>query len=139
MSRMILFLGLTTVGAMHDYTLLKEELNWFDGQDAWFQCVELFVDLGYLGINNDFLIEKLRIPIKKPRKSKETLDTSLTQAQKDQNKAVSQLRVRIEHAIGAIKVFNIIAHIYRSHKKGFEDVSIGICAAIHNLRLKSIC
>ena len=136
LKRVILFLGLTTMGAVHDYFLLKEELMWYKDKDTWFDCIELFVDLGYLGIADDFVIKKLNIPIKKPRKSKNNPDPQLTDEQKKHNKTVSQTRVRIEHAIGSMKIFNIMAHIYRNHKTSFEDVSAGICAALHNLKIK---
>ena len=136
LKRVILFLGLTTMGAFHDYFLLKEELMWYKDKDTWFDCIELFVDLGYLGIADDFVIKKLNIPIKKPRKSKNNPDPQLTDEQKKHNKTVSQTRVRIEHAIGSMKIFNIMAHIYRNHKTSFEDVSAGICAALHNLKIK---
>ena len=56
---MIIFLGLTTAGAIHDYFLLKEELRWYNDDNTWFEFIELFVDLGYLGIADDFVIEKL--------------------------------------------------------------------------------
>lgn len=93
------------------------------------------MDLGYLGIEKDFVIQKIQIPIKKPRKSKNNPDPQLTDEQKEHNKTVSQTRVRIEHAIGSMKIFNVMAHIYRNHKKDFEDLSAGICAAIHNLKI----
>ena len=73
LKRVILFLGLTTMGAFHDYFLLKEELMWYKDKDTWFDCIELFVDLGYLGIVDDFVIQKLNIPIKKPLKNLENL------------------------------------------------------------------
>ena len=99
--------------------------------------IELFVDLGYLGIDDDFNIKKLNIPIKKPKKSKNNPQPKLIDEQKEHNKSVSSNRVKIEHAIGSMKIFNIMAHIYRSHKENFEDLSAGICAAIHNLKLIS--
>jgi hypothetical protein len=132
----IIFLGLTTAGAIHDYFLLKEELRWYEEQETWFDLIELFVDLGYLGIEKDFTIGKIQIPIKKPKKSKNNPNPELTDEQKEHNKTVSKTRVRIEHAIGSMKVFNLMAHIYRNHKQGFEDLSAGICAAIHNLKIK---
>ncbi len=133
--RTIIFLGLTTVGAIHDYFLLKEELRWYEDNSTWFELIELFVDLGYLGIADDFTIKKLNIPIKKTKKSKNNPEPILTEEQKEHNKSVSKDRVKIEHAIGSMKIFNIMAHIYRSHKENFEDLSAGICAALHNLKL----
>jgi DDE superfamily endonuclease len=88
-----------------------------------------------LGIADDFVIKKLQIPIKKSKKSKNNPNPELSDDQKEHNKSVSSQRVRVEHAIGSMKIFNIMAHIYRNHKSNFEDISAGICAAIHNLKL----
>ena len=88
-----------------------------------------------MGIATDFVIQKLQIPIKKPKKSKNNPDPQLTDAEKEHNKTVAQTRVRIEHAIGSMKIYNIMAHIYRNHKQNFEDLSAGICAALHNLKI----
>jgi len=136
LQRYILFLGLATAGAVHDYFLLKEELRWWENERTWFELIELFVDLGYLGIEDDFVIGHLQIPHKKPRKSKENPNPKLTDEQKNHNKKVSQIRVFGEHAIGSVKIWAIMTHIYRSHTDGFEDVSAGICAALHNLKIK---
>ncbi len=48
------------------------------------------MDLGYLGIADDFIIQKLNIPIKKPQKSKNNPDPQLIDEQKEHNKTVSQ-------------------------------------------------
>ena len=76
--------------AVHDYFLLKEEHDWSHNKDTYFECIELFVDLGYLGIADDFIIQKLNIPIKKPQKSKNNPDPQLIDEQKEHNKTVSQ-------------------------------------------------
>ena len=131
-----MFLGLTTQGCTHDYELLKEELHWYEGQKEWFELFEIFVDLGYLGMDKDFKIKKLNIPIKKPRKSKNNPEPKLTEEQKAHNKAVGQTRVLVEHAIGSMKFFNILTHNYRNRKPEFEDLSVEICAGLHNLGLK---
>jgi len=54
---------------MRDYELLKEELGWYQGHTDWLKLLEIFVDLGYQGIDKDFEVSKLNIPFKKPRKS----------------------------------------------------------------------
>ena len=136
LKRWIVFLGLTTQGSMHDYELLKEELCWYEGQKDWFKLLEIFVDLGYKGIDKDFDIQKLNIPFRKPRKSKSNPNPELTPEHKEHNKAVGQTRVLVEHAIGSMKFFHILNHNYRNRKKGFEDLSIEICAGLHNLYVK---
>ena len=129
-------MGLTTQGYMHDYQLLKEELHWYEGQKNWFELLEIYVDLGYKGIDKEFLIKKLNIPLRKPRKTKKDLDPQLTEQQKLHNKAVSQTRILVEHAIGSMKFFNVLKQDYRNRRCGFDDLSIEICAGLHNLYIK---
>ena len=129
-------MGLTTQGSMHDYQLLKEELHWYEGQKNWFELLEIYVDLGYKGIDKEFLIKKLNIPFRKPRKTKKDPDPQLTEEQKLHNKAVSQTRILVEHAIGSMKFFNVLKQDYRNRRCGFDDLSIEICAGLHNLYIK---
>jgi hypothetical protein len=136
LKRWIVFLGLTTQGSFHDYELLKEELLWYEGHTDWFEALELFVDLGYLGLDKDFKVKQIHIPFKRPKKSKHNPDPQLTPQQKQHNKTVSQTRILVEHAIGSMKFFNILNHPYRNRKTGFEDLSIEICAALHNLYIQ---
>lgn len=132
----IFFLGLTTQGSLHDYELLKEELGWYSGQTEWFELLEIFVDLGYLGIEKDFKTKRLNIPFKKPRKTKNNPEPILTDVQKEHNKAVSRARVLVEHAIGSMKFFKILPEDYRNRRDDFYDLSIEICAGLHNLHIK---
>ena len=50
-SKMVLFVGLTTQGSFHDYALLKEE---FPPKQNWFESLKILVDLGYMGIQKDY-------------------------------------------------------------------------------------
>ena len=51
------------------------------------------------------------------------------------NKALSHIRIFVEHAIGGMKRYNILVHRFRNHKEHFEDDVIGICAGLWNLVL----
>ncbi len=121
---------------MHDYELLKQELHWYEGQRDWFELLEIFVDLGYKGIDKEFLIEKLNMPFRKPRKTAKNPDPQLTEEQKQHNKTVGQTRILVEHAIGSMKFFKILKEDYRNRRCGFDDLSIEICAGLHNLYIK---
>lgn len=136
LTRWIFFLGITTQGTTHDYELLKEEFHWHENQRNWFETIELFVDLGYLGIEKDFIVAKLNIPHKKPKKSNENPKPTLTDEQLQENKQIAQTRVAVEHAIGSMKFFNILNHPFRNRILDFEDLVIVNCAALHNLYLK---
>ncbi len=128
----IVFLGRTFSGRNHDYSMLKQELP---PELDWFSDLEVWVDLGYQGILSDYKGELIDIPHKKPRKSKKNPNPELTEEQRAENKAVSQVRIFIEHAIGGMKRFNILVQRFRNRKENFEDDSVGICAGLWNLNL----
>ncbi len=130
--KFIVFLGRTFSGHNHDYSMLKQELP---PDLDWFSDLEVWVDLGYQGIQSDYEGDMIEIPHKKPRKRKKNPNPELTVEQRAENKAVSQIRIFIEHAIGGMKRFNILVHRFRNHKEDFEDDSVGICAGLWNLNL----
>ena len=49
--------------------------------------------------------------------------------------ALSQVRIFIEHAIGGMKRYNILVHVFRNRKVDFEDDAIGVCAGLWNFAL----
>ena len=75
------------------------------------------------------------IPTKKPRKSKKNPTPELSAEQKAANKALSQVRIFVEHAIGGMKRYNILVHTFRNRLENFEDDVIGVCAGLWNLVL----
>ncbi len=130
--KVILYLGHTFTGRNHDYSMLKQE---FPSEEDWFVDLEVLVDLAYLGMPKAYRSENVRLPHKKPRKSKKNPETSLTDEQKAENRTLSQIRIFVENAIGGIKRYNILVHRFRNHKTGFEDDVIGVCAALWNFSL----
>lgn len=128
----IVFLGRTFSGHNHDYSMLKQELP---PELDWFRDLEVWVDLGYQGIQSDYVGDLIEIPHKKPPKSKTNPNPQLTAAQQAENRAVSQVRIFVEHAIGGMKRFNILVQRFRNRKEHFEDDSVGICAGLWNLNL----
>jgi hypothetical protein len=127
--KFIVFLGRTFSGHNHDYSMLKQE---FPPEVDWFRDIHIRVDLGYQGMQSDYNNDLLDIPDKKPRKSKKNPQPELSAAQKAVNKALSQVRIFVEHAIGGMKRYNILVHDFRNHKENFEDDVIGICAGLWN-------
>ena len=116
--KLIVFVGRTFSGHNHDYTMLKQELP---PELDWFRDLHVRVDLGYQGIQSDYSGDHIEIPTKKPRKSKKNPDPQLNDDQKAANKALSQVRIFIEHAIGDMKRYNILVHVFRNRKADFED------------------
>ena len=130
--KVILFLGHTFTGRNHDYSMLKDE---FPPEQDWFIALHVWVDLGYMGISKDYSGKNIFLPHKKPRKSKKKPITPLTDQQKEENRALSQVRIFVENAIGGIKRYNILVHRFRNHKAEFDDDVIGICAGLWNFSL----
>jgi hypothetical protein len=101
----------------------------------WFADLHVRVDLGYLGMKSDYRSERIDIPTKKPRKSKKNPNPHLSAEQKAAHTALSQIRIFVEHAIGGMKRYNILVHVFRNHKADVEDDAVGICAGLWNFAL----
>lgn len=88
----------------------------------------LYQDTGY----QEYAPEKATViqPIKK-RKEKE-----LSEEQKEFNKKVSSIRVRVEHAIGDAKFMRIVKDECRLRANSFVQRIFATYAALHNLRIK---
>jgi hypothetical protein len=127
-----LYVGQTFTGHNHDYKIFKEE---FPSQVAWFEDLQVLVDLGYQGIVKDYEGGKIEIPVKKKRKSKENPNPALTEEQKKYNKELRSKRICVENAIGGMKRFNILVHKFRNRKGNFIDDVIVLCAGLWNLNV----
>lgn len=130
--KIILFIGKTFSGNTHDYKMLKEE---FPPDQPWFENQNTLADLGYQGILKDYKGDGIRIPNKKPRKSKNNPNPGLTEEQKNENRDLSRVRIFVENAIGGMKRYNILIHAYRNLKKNFEDDVIALCAGLWNMAI----
>ncbi len=128
----LVFVGRTSPGSMHDYALFKKEFN---PKEDWFHTVKGWLDLGYQGIKTDYQSpENIRIPHKKPRKSKKNPHPSLTSEQKEENRRIGRKRVPVEHAIGGMKIFHILTIKIRNKLKKFTDKVIYVVAGLWNLK-----
>lgn len=125
-------IGPTAPGRRHDYALLKEELT---PEQPGLSSVEVYVDLGYQGIEKDYpKLHKIHIPHKKPRKSEANPNPTLTPKQKKENRAISRVRVAVEHLIGDLKNFQILTSKFRNHIANLGDQVILVVAGLCNLR-----
>lgn len=131
-SKWILFIGSSFSGHNHDYTMLKKE---FPPEQPWFETLNALFDLGYQGIQNDYIGNQIKIPYKKPRKSKNNPAPELSTEQKSVNYALSRIRVLVENAISGIKRFNILVHAFRNRKAGMNDDVMALGAGLWNFLL----
>ena len=105
-------------GSMHDFELHKTE-------PPIPKQTRAFVDSGYQGL------DKLHTQIELPYKATKT--RPLGEEEKEYNQALSRLRVAVEHILGDIKTFRILADRYRNKCKRY-DIKFKIIAGIVNLK-----
>ena len=84
-----------------------------------------FVDSGYQGL--DKLHKETEVPYKA------TKMRPLDQEEKDYNRALSRVRVTVEHIIGDIKTFRVLSERYRNKRKRY-NIKFKIVAGIINLK-----
>lgn len=117
----------TYCGSVHDKKIIDEE-NW-----QFPQGIKVCEDLGFQG--HQQIGVTIEIPTKKP-KGKE-----LTKEQREENKAKSSDRVKVEHTIGKVKVYRIVKDIVRLWKKSYFDIKdflMEICCGLHNFKIQYI-
>ena len=60
----------------------------------------------------------------------------LTEVEKLTNCKLSQVRVRVEHAISGVKRSRIVKDVFRNTKDNFSDLVMVIACGLHNLRVQ---
>jgi hypothetical protein len=123
-NKKILFLSETYEGSTHDKAICDEEDFHFP------KYIRLWIDNGFEGLNPDDV--EIQRPKRKPRKKEFTLDDKL------QNKEISRVRVKVEHAIGFCKIFRIVKDEIRAYKDNFRDLVLEIACALANFKLKFV-
>ena len=56
--------------------------------------------------------------------------------EKAQNRLISRIRVRVEHAINGVKRYRIVKDQLRNWKANFRDQVMETCCGLHNFRLR---
>ena len=117
----VLYLSETYEGSVHDITIVKEE-DW-----QFPKNIMVNQDTGFQGHTpyNVLVMQTLKKP-----KGKE-----LTKEQKNNNKQISSVRVKVEHTIGKIKIFRIVKDTIRNWKYGFKDLIMEICCGLNNFKI----
>jgi hypothetical protein len=105
-------------GRTHDFTIRKQEKPF---------CRESVkvVDSGFQGLQKRE--QNVWLPFKGTRKK------PLTGGQKDHNKALAQLRIKIENKIGEMKVFQILSQRYRNFQKKLH-LRLNVIAGLVNMK-----
>ena len=105
-------------GRTHDFTIRKKEKSF---------CRESakVVDSGFQGLQKRE--QNVWLPFKGTKKK------PLTQEQKQHNKALASLRVKIENKIGQIKIFKIASERYRNFQKKLH-MRLNILVGVVNMK-----
>ena len=106
--------------------MFKEE---FPPEQDWFKSFRVRVDLGFLGIDKDYVCQELLLPNKKKKKQE------LTDEQKQENRLLASERIVVEHAIGGMKRYRILSDRLRIHDIELYNVILGVCAGLWNFYL----
>ena len=66
---------------------------------------------------------------------KKTRGFDITEDEKEQNRTISKVRIRVEHAIGSVKRYRIVKDKLKNWKCGFRNLVMETCCGLHNFRL----
>jgi len=118
-------------GSRHDYALFK----WRHPRLPDNVCLGL--DLGYDGVQNDYLGFNALVPFKRrgPGRGKRGVKAKeLTCEERAFNQRLSVERVVVEHAISRLKKFRIMAHEFRNRLRHYDTMTDVVCGLV-NLRI----
>jgi len=116
----ILFLSYSFTGSTHDKTI-------YDELEISVGNVPFLLDLGFQGVDET---GSTMIPFKKPR------EQELGVVKKQINRAMSKLRVKIEHVFAGLKRLRMLKEKIRIPSYYKRQIIVKIAAAIHNLRVE---
>lgn len=120
----ILLLTPTKSGRRHDKRLLDKNSIMESIPDR----ITVWADTGFQGIQH--LHPNTMQPVKA------TKNHPLTEAQKQNNRVISGLRIVVEHAIGGYKRFKAASDIYRNRRPNMDDTMVMIAAGLWNFHLQ---
>ena len=121
----ILHVSDTVEGKRHDFKLFQDTVT----STAKDGGIKILADSGYQGIKKKFPNLSVVTTIKRFRGV-----LKLTKKQKRHNRELSKVRVRVEHALGKMKQFKVLAQVYRHATKAYNTF-FRATAGIINLRI----
>lgn len=114
------------VGSSHDFAIFKEEST-----EAVLPCkTPIYLDTGYEGIKNICPNHNIKKPKKKPK------SRQLNGGEKHGNRCISRVRVKVEHSIRGLKLFNITSQRFRGITMS-NDLVNKVSAGLANLHISS--
>ncbi len=115
-------------GSMHDYTLYKHSHPRLPEQ------VRLDLDLGYLGIKDDFPKLNCTLPFKRKNPGRGKIGVKaeeLSDEQKAFNKALATERVVVEHTNSRVKKYRVFGDEFRNRLKHYDMMTNIVCGLVN--------
>ena len=106
---------------MHDKTIVEEERWCFP------KGIKVHQDLGFQGHKPEGVA--VSMPQRKPR------TRELTAEQKAENRKKAAQRVKVERAIGGVKIMRIVKDRIRLWKTGIKDLVMELACGLHNFKI----
>lgn len=123
-SRLILHLCRHVPGRVSDHLLLRATGVM---RKMPKEGVVVRVDKGYEGLEQEYP----EVSVQKPKKARR--GHPLTVLEKISNRAMSTLRIPVEHAIGHLKKYRMLAGVYRGEAQRYDENAL-VIAGLHNYR-----
>jgi hypothetical protein len=126
-SKRILHVSKTVEGKKHDFRLFKETVcpTATDGGHV------LLADSGYQGLQDQFPnLSSAKVVKKRFRGA-----PPLTRQERKQNRLLSKTRIFVEHAIGRLKQYKVLDHVFRHRLNRYNPIFRAV-ASITNLKLE---
>jgi DDE superfamily endonuclease len=114
-------LSMTYEGKWHDKSIADDSEYQLPAASILYQ------DMGFQGfaVSGSVMMQ----PKKKPRGGE------LTSEEKEENRRINAIRVRIEHVIGSVKRYRIVKDKLRLWRERIHDMVMETCCGLHNFRL----
>ena len=126
-------------GSKHDFAIFKESVPTFPENlpheqgiafDRQFlRLLKYLGDSAYVGMEK--IVSQQISHVSRKRKP----GKKLTPAEKEYNKALAKIRIRVEHAIRRVKVFRVMGDRYRNPRKKYMIINDIVCGLVNMMRL----
>lgn len=126
--RRVGYLSPTAEGKEHDFSIVKRTRL---PDHIPKKKVRIRADSGFQGLLKEFPGHAVSIPRKKPK------GRQLCKTFKEQNLRKSRIRILVEHAIGGVKRFRIVADVFRNKQENVDDRAMLITCGLWNYHLDS--
>jgi len=123
--RRVGYVSPTIKGEEHDFQIVKDTRL----PDHIPKKVRIRMDAGFQGFLKEFPGHAVSMPRKKPK------GRPLCKTFKEQNRRKSRIRILVEHAIGGVKRFRIVADVFRNKQENADDRAMLITCGLWNYHL----